>query len=105
MKLASDVCMHIGLSPEDPRLLDMANTLGGEAGDKLRNLHSVLDLLLKRVHELNKSNESLVNSALNNITGALKALKTSLGENPVYKKNSKEVVGSAQSGQLVSKEA
>jgi len=105
VQLAGEVSAHLSLPEDEPRLLDMANTLGGEPGEKLRNLHSVLDLLLRRVHELNQSNEKLVNSALNNITGALKALKSSLDENPTYKRKGSEVKGSAQSGQLVSREA
>ncbi len=102
---ASEVSMALDLDSENPRLLEMAVALGNAEGERLRNLHSVLDLLLKRMHELNKNNESLVNSALNNITGALKAIKNTLDENPTYKKKSVKVEGKAQSGQLVSREA
>lgn len=105
IKLAGELCVQLGLSAEEPRLLDVANELGGELGDRLRNLHSVLSLLLKRVHELNANNEKLVSSALNSITGALKSLKSALDENPTYKRQGAEVKGSSQSGQLVSREA
>jgi flagellar biosynthesis/type III secretory pathway chaperone len=105
IKLAGDLCVRLSIPADEPRLLDIANELGGDLGDRLRNLHSVLSLLLKRVHELNASNEKLVNSALNSITGALKSLKTALDENPTYKRQGAEVKGSSQSGQLVSREA
>ena len=103
--LATAVCKALDLDEENPRLLDIAVAMDNEEGERLRNLHSVLDLLLKRIHELNKNNESLVNSALNNITGALKAIKNTLDENPTYKKKNVKVEGKAQSGQLVSREA
>ncbi|NQZ00800.1 MAG: flagellar protein FlgN [Bdellovibrionales bacterium] len=105
VKLATELCQALSLPADEPRLLDISNELGGELGDRLRNLHSVLSLLLKRVHELNQSNERLVNSALNSITGALKSLKSALDENPTYKRQGSEVKGSSQSGQLVSREA
>ena len=105
IKLGGHVAAHIGVPTDEPRLLEMANALGGDQGERLRNLHSVLDLLLKRVHELNQNNERLVNSALNNITGALKSLKNSLDENPTYKRKGEGgVQRKAQSGQLVSRE-
>lgn len=105
IRSATEVSKALKLDPENPRLLDIAVELDSEEGERLRNLHSVLDLLLKRIHELNKNNESLVNSALKNITGALKAIKNTLDENPTYQKKSVKVEGKAQSGQLVSREA
>jgi flagellar biosynthesis/type III secretory pathway chaperone len=103
--LATEVCRALSLSTEAPRLLEIAVQIGGEEGERLRNLHSVLDLLLKRIHEFNKQNESLVKSALSNITGALKAIKNTLDENPTYKKKGGKVEGTASSGQLVRREA
>ncbi|MCB0407072.1 MAG: flagellar protein FlgN [Bdellovibrionales bacterium] len=105
IRLATEVCSKLNLDIENPRLLDIAVALDNIEGEHLRTLHSVLDLLLKRIHEFNKQNESLVKSALHNITGALKAIKNSLDENPVYKKQGKKVEGKTSSGQLVSREA
>lgn len=101
----TEVCRALQLSTENPRLLEIAVKLDNPDGERLRNLHSVLDLLLKRIHELNKQNESLVKSALSNINGALKAIKNTLDENPTYKKKGLKVEGTASSGQLVSREA
>ncbi len=104
LKNATDVSMGLGLHAESPRLLEIAKHLSAEAGDKLRNLHSVLELLLRRVQDYNRQNEVLVQSALSNITGAMNSIKGTLQEKPTYQKKG-EVEGHASSGQLVSREA
>jgi hypothetical protein len=63
-----------------------------------------MELLLKRVQEHNRQNEVLVQSALNNITGAMNAIKGTLQEKTTYKKKG-EVEGHTSAGQLVSREA
>lgn len=106
INLATSVCKSLGIDSEDPRLLEIAKYVNEGDADNLRNLHSVLELLLKRVHELNQQNEKLVQSALTSITGALKAIKNTLDENPTYKKKGKGgIEGVTPSGQLVSREA
>lgn len=104
LKCATDTSSALGLSADAPRLLEIAKHLSTEAGDKLRNLHSVLELLLRRVQEYNRGNEVLVQSALSNITGAMNAIKGTLQEKATYQKKG-EVEGHASSGQLVSREA
>jgi flagellar biosynthesis/type III secretory pathway chaperone len=101
--LATDCYQTLGLEG-DARLLEIARHVGGEQADKLRNIHSVLDLLLRRVQEYNRQNETLVNSALRNITGAMKELKGTLEDKPTYQKKG-EVEGHTSSGKLVSREA
>lgn len=103
VKLAGEVAAALGLSGE-PRLLEIARHVPEAEADKLRNMHSVLELLLRRVQEYNRQNEALVQSALQNITGAMKAIKGSLEAKPTYQKKG-EVEGHASAGQLVSKEA
>lgn len=103
--VAQELCEQLKLNPEAPRLLEMAVALEGEEGEKLRNLHSVLELLLKRIQEYNKQNEELVSSALSSITGAMKAIRDTLEENPTYKREGEKSAKPAQSGQLVSREA
>jgi flagellar biosynthesis/type III secretory pathway chaperone len=105
LRAASELATHLGLTPEQPRLLEMAVRMGDVSGDKLRNLHAVLDLLIKRIQEYNKQNESLVQSALNNITGAMKAIRDTLQDKPTYQKKGEVAQATASSGQLVSKEA
>jgi len=101
---ALDLGNALNLGKDQPRLLEIAKYLDDASADKLRNIHSVLELLLRRVQEYNRGNEVLVQSALNNITGAMKAIKGSLDDKSTYKKKG-EVEGHTAAGQLVSREA
>lgn len=94
----------LNLEGDQPRLLEIARHLEESEAEKLRNIHSVLELLLRRVQEYNKQNEGLVQSALSTITGAMKEIKGTLAEKPTYQKKG-EVEGHTASGQLVSREA
>jgi hypothetical protein len=69
---------NLNLQGDHPRLLEMARHLDASVADKLRNIHSVLELLLKRVQDYNRQNEALVQSALTNITDTMNAGKGSL---------------------------
>lgn len=104
LKHTAQVCQDLGLSMDDGRLTEIARVMGGDDAERLRNIHSVLELLLRRVQEFNKQNEALVQSALETVTGAMNAVKGALQEKPTYKKKG-EIEGSTLSGQLVSKEA
>ncbi|MBK8203938.1 MAG: flagellar protein FlgN [Bdellovibrionales bacterium] len=105
VRYVAELAAAAGLLVETPRLNELAVHFGGEVEDRLRNLHSVLELLLKRVQEYNKQNETLVNSALEKITGAMKAIRDTLTEKPVYQAKGQILDQPAQSGQLVSREA
>lgn len=104
LEAASATYLALGLPGEQPRLLEMARHLDTEPADKLRNIHSVLELLLKRVQDHNRQNEALVQAALSNITGAMNSIKGTLTEKPTYQKKG-EVEGMTSAGQLVSREA
>ena len=104
MKAAVEVYRSLGLPGDEPRLTEIARYVNGELSSRLHNIHSVLELLLKRVQEFNQQNEVLVQSALSNITGAMNAIKSTLAEKPTYQKKG-EVEGHASAGQLVSREA
>jgi flagellar biosynthesis/type III secretory pathway chaperone len=101
---AHELFLDLKLEGEHPRLLEMARHLDVETADKLRNIHSVMELLLRRVQEYNKQNEALVQSALTNITGTMRDIKGTLADKPTYQKKG-EVEGHTSSGQLVSREA
>lgn len=103
-KIAHELCESEGLNPEHTRLLDLSRHFGGEVGDRYRKLHSVLDLLMKRVREHNQYNEELVHSALNTITGAMDNLRDSITGTKTYKKSGTVKNDPAESGQLVRKE-
>lgn len=104
VKFAVELAQLEGLNSEKPRLMDLAAHLEGQRGDRLRQIHSVLELLLKRVQDYNRQNEILVKSALDSITGAVDSIRDSLVEKPTYTKPG-EKPAVAQSGQLVSREA
>lgn len=104
LKLSVESYQELGLSGEHPRLLEMAKHVNDETAEKLRNIHSVLDLLLRRIQEFNRQNEELVQSALTNVTGAMNAIKGTLADKPTYQKKG-EVEGHTSAGQLVSREA
>lgn len=84
MKYSSDLAKAVGADIEAPRLLDIANHCDSKWQDRLRNFHSVLDLLVRRVADVNKQNEELVQSALNNITGAMESIREGLKPKPTY---------------------
>jgi len=105
MKCARDLAQAVGADMEQPRLLDIANHCELAWADRLRNLHSVLDLLVRRVAEVNKQNEALVQAALNNITGAMDAIRDGLKPKPVYGPKGNIAAPSAAAPTLVSKEA
>jgi flagellar biosynthesis/type III secretory pathway chaperone len=104
--LTNELCKEIGYTQEEPRLLEIARLLGGEAQERLQSIHSVLELLLRRVQEYNQQNESLVQSALANITGAMNAIRGTLQDGKAtYQRKGEVAATPAASGQLVSREA
>jgi len=105
LKFASGICEAIGLTQEEPRLLEIARVVGGEAADRLRSIHSVLELLLKRVQEYNQQNETLVQAALVSITGAMNAIRGTLQDKSTYQRKGEVDAKPSAAGQLVSKEA
>ena len=89
---------------EDPvRLLDIAICFQDDRGEALRQKHSVLDLLVKRVIDLNRENELLAKSALNGVTGALNIIRDTVEEKPTYARKG-ELKGQGVSGKLVRRE-
>ena len=104
-KIARDLSKETNGNVDFPRLSELASAFNGEDGDRLRNLQSVLDLLLKRVAEINKDNEVLVANALQTVNGAMNAIKDTLQEKPTYQKHGGLAsVGQGAAGQIVSRE-
>ena len=105
-EIVSALVEEDGVKIKSPSLLDLANFYQGEKSDKLRNLHAVLELLIKRVKDINNFNEKLINSALHNITGAMKSIKDMLDENKTYQKEGaiQPPQAGQSSGQLVSRQ-
>jgi len=105
MKCARDLASHVGADVEQPRLLDIANHCAAQWQDQMRNMHSVLELLIRRVAEVNKQNEELVQAALHNITGAMEAIRDGLKPKPVYARQGQIAQQKTDGGQIVSREA
>ncbi len=104
LKVTRDLAATVGANTEQPRLLEIANFFAGVDGEKLRDQHGVLELLISRVNEVNKENEILAQSALKHIDGALGSLRDTFSEKPVYKKEG-SLTTAPQSGRLVRCEA
>jgi flagellar biosynthesis/type III secretory pathway chaperone len=105
IKYASDLARELGLDADQPRLLEIARELNGERGAKLRGIHSALEILFKRIPELNKENEEFVQSGLKTLHGALENVKDNLTGKKTYQRKGNLERGSEQSGHLMSKEA
>lgn len=96
----------IGASTEQVRLLELAQKVGGQFGDKLRLHHSTLELIIKRMADINKSNEKYAESALKNVSMAMESFKDKLvGPQKTYNKKGKYSPKHDRSGHLASKEA
>jgi len=100
---AVSIAKEQSLPIDDVKLLDLVKYFDGTEGDKLRNYHSVLKLLLKRIQSFNTQNESLVKSALCNITGAIGSIKDTITTKPIYEKKG-EVKAMKESGHLVNRQ-
>lgn len=100
---ALEVAQKLNISSDEARLLNLARQIGGAHGDKLRSQHAALEMILKRLAEINKENAIYADSALRNVTGALNSIKESLIGPQNYKKDKYQK--SAKPSHLVSKEA
>ncbi len=103
MRCAKDLAHLIGADVERPRLSEIASRFDGPQGEKLRNAQSVLELLIKRVSEINKENEVLVQAALSSINGAMQSIKDTLQDKNTYQSQGK-IQPSQAPGHLVRKE-
>ncbi len=102
---AGELAQSVGIDPHEPRLLDIAKTIGGVEGVKLRTIHSSLDLLTKQLIEINKDNAIYAESALSIVNSAMDNIKESLMGQKTYQKKGSYQQGFDKSGHLVSKEA
>lgn len=102
---ATEFAQALGANHVEPRLLDMAQKAGGAEGDKLRSIHSSLELLTKRLVEINRENETYAQSALSTVNSAMDNIKDSLMGQKTYQKKGNYQPGYDKSGHLVSREA
>ena len=104
-KYASDLSEQLALDATQPRLLEIARKIGGPRADKLRSVHATLEILIKKIPELQKDNEQYVQSALNHIRGAISNVKDTLSGPVTYKREGYKDKGSEHSGHLIRREA
>jgi len=104
-RYARELANLVGADVKAPRLLELAQRLEGPAGDRLRAIHAALDLLIRRVSEINKENETYASSALNSLNGAIGELKDTLAPKKTYGNQGKMSQGPEKAGNFVSKEA
>lgn len=93
------------LDGETPRLLDLARAVGGETGQRLRASHSALELILKRVQEINVGNAELAKNALRITQGAIDDIKKVIAPKNTYERRGKLQDQTAQASSLMSREA
>lgn len=106
---ASELAHHVGADTTQPRLLELAVKMSGVEGDRLRTMHSTLELLIKRLVEINRQNAESAERALHNVNKSLDSFKENLAGPKNYTRNqtkqspAKSAV--ENSGKLVSREA
>ena len=104
-KHAKELSVKVKADSESPRLLELAQKLHGPMGDQLYNFHSTLELIIKRIIEINKDNEELAQKALNTLHGTMDNIKDTLTGKKTYEKKGTYRSGPESSGNFVSKEA
>ncbi|MFP5520145.1 MAG: flagellar protein FlgN [Bdellovibrionia bacterium] len=105
VRSASDLALLVGADAENPRLLDIAQRVGGTASDKFRAQHSALEIVIKRIVELNKENEEYAQAALKNLAGAMGELRETITGKSTYERKGQYKMGPQVAGNFVSKEA
>ncbi|MGE0633293.1 MAG: flagellar protein FlgN [Pseudobdellovibrionaceae bacterium] len=105
MRYAQEAAAESGADAKAPRLLEIAQKYGGAQGDRLRHIHSTLDLLLKRLTEINRENQQYAEKGLNTLSGALEEVKDTLTGKTGYGKTAVKERGPEKTGNLVSREA
>lgn len=103
--MAREISRKLGLNSDEPRLLEIAKHIDSIQGNKLRSQHAALELILKRLSEINKENASIAEMALKNVTFALDNLKETFMGQKTYQKKGRIQNGNDRSGHLISKEA
>ena len=102
---AVELAILVGANTAEPRLLELAQKMGGAEGDRLRTIHSALELLTNRLVQINQENATYANSALATVDAAMENIKETLMGKNTYQKKGNYQKGPDKSGHLVSKEA
>lgn len=105
MTYATELAHLVGADTAQPRLLEIAQKIGGAEAEKLRTMHSALEIVIKRLSEINKNNVVYAESALQTVNSALENFKDALiGPQKTYQQKGK-YKQPEQSGHLVTRKA
>ncbi|OFZ31634.1 MAG: hypothetical protein A2622_03385 [Bdellovibrionales bacterium RIFCSPHIGHO2_01_FULL_40_29] len=102
---AAELAQIVGADAVQPRLLDISKRIGGGEGDRLRSIHSTLEIVTTRLVQINKDNATYAESGIQTIGNAMENLKETLMGQKTYKKKGGYQQGPDKSGHFVSKEA
>jgi len=105
MTYASELAQILQADSVQPRLLELAQKIGGLEGEKLRTMHSALEMVIKRLSDLNKENSVYAQSALKTVGAALENFKDQLSGQKTYQSKGKYKTGAETSGHFVAKKA
>ena len=78
--------------------------IGGAEAEKLRTMHAALEMVIKRLSEINKTNVVYAESALQTVNSALENFKEALTPQKTYQ-NKGKYKQPEQSGHLVTRKA
>lgn len=104
-KYAHELGSLVGLTIARPRLMELAAQLPLKEGDALRQMHSGLEMVIRRLQELNRENDHYAQSALKTLNGALGNIKETLAGKSTYERKGQYKAGPEVSGNFMSKEA
>lgn len=103
-KHAEELAVLIGADADNPRLLEIAQKLPETIGDKLRQMHATLDVIIRRLIELNSENEAYAKTALGQLDGAMDNIKETLTGKKTYERKGQMKLGPEKAGNFVRKE-
>lgn len=105
-RYAIDLATLVGGDAHNPRLLELAQKIAGTPiSERLRTLHATLEMLIKRITEINKENEEFARTALKSLNGALNEVKGTISGKSTYERKGQVKAGPNTAGNFVSKEA
>jgi flagellar biosynthesis/type III secretory pathway chaperone len=105
MTYATELAHAVQADVAQPRLLEIAQKMGGSEGEKLRTMHSALEMVIKRLSEINRNNAAHAESALVTVNSALENFKTAITGQKTYQQKGKYKQGADTSGHLVKRKA
>jgi len=88
-RYAKELAHLVNLESDYPRLLELAQKVPLELGEKLRLSHATLDLIVRRLSALNQQNQKVVQTSLATLHGALNELKDALSPSKTYGRDKK----------------